>query len=299
MYAGGKIDLARSKYGPESFSYEILEVVENSTKEGLLQTLNDLETFYIDKYDSYKNGYNSTPGGQNIYVYSQEDKDKISKSLSKQVIQYDLYGNFIKVWTSIKEASAELNIHKDSISRCCNGRSKRAGIFIWRKFTENFSLNIEGLAKNKIKNILESKDNLNSKDGKTYKKVIQYSLQGDFIKVFQSYIEAAQSVGLSTSTCISQCCKNKGASKGYLWRYYTENYPMKIDANISSHSLIVANKDNFKIYQYDLHNHLINIWTSYKSITDTLGFNRSGIYQCCNNKLKTYKNYIWSYVELD
>lgn len=74
---------------------------------------------------------------------------------------------------------------------------------------------------------------------------------------------------------------------------------MKIDANISSHSLIVANKDNFKIYQYDLHNHLINIWTSYKSITDTLGFNRSGIYQCCNNKLKTYKNYIWSYVELD
>lgn len=63
MYAGGKIDLARSKYGPESFSYEILEVVENSTKEGLLQTLNDLETFYIDKYDSYKNGYNSTPGG--------------------------------------------------------------------------------------------------------------------------------------------------------------------------------------------------------------------------------------------
>ena len=299
MYAGGKIDLARIKYGPENFTYEVLEIVNKQSKKELLNSLNTLEIFYIAKYDSYKNGYNSTKGGQIVYLYSDEARDKISKALSKQIIQYDLYGNYIKVQPSIKEASKELNIHKDAISRCCTGKAKRASIFIWRKYTEDFPLVIEGLPKDKIESILNSKESTNSKNGKTFKKVIQYTLQGDFIKVFESYTEAAKSVGLSSTTCISQCCKNKGASHGYIWRYYTENYPLKIEVDLSQHSLIVANKKNLKIYQYDLNRNLLNVWTSYKEITEALNIIRTGIYQCCTNKLKTYKNYIWSYVELD
>jgi len=44
------------KYGKEAFSTEILE-------ECLKEELNEKEIFYIEKFDTYKNGYNETPGG--------------------------------------------------------------------------------------------------------------------------------------------------------------------------------------------------------------------------------------------
>ena len=50
----------------------------------------------------------------------------------KKVIQYDLDGNFIKEWGSIKEAQAATNSHH--ISMCCRGHKKylTSGGYIWR-----------------------------------------------------------------------------------------------------------------------------------------------------------------------
>lgn len=63
-------------------------------------------------------------------------------SHNKKVSQYDLQGNFIKTFDSIKEAQKETNI--SSISTCCRGICKTAGGYIWRyanednnKFTDN------------------------------------------------------------------------------------------------------------------------------------------------------------------
>lgn len=296
LYAGGKIDKARQKYGPKNFKYEILDTVTDSDKKKLLDRLNELEIYYIQKYDSFKNGYNSTLGGQFLYVYTKEDREKISKSKRKSVIQYDLYGNYIKIWDSAAQVNKELGINAGSIRKCCNKGQTHANIYQWEWYIENFDLKIDSLPENKINSILKSKDSQNSTNGKTFKKVIQYDLEGNFIQIFNSFTEAAKSVGINSTTCISQSCKNLGASYGYIWRFYSNNFPRHIEPNLSQHSLIVANKKNFKIYQYDLNNNLINTWTSYKEITDSLGICRTGIYQCCTGKLKTYKNYIWKYV---
>ncbi|MEE0042575.1 hypothetical protein [Catenibacterium sp.] len=43
LYAGGKIDKARLKYGPDNFQYEVLETIEKNSKKELLETLNNLE----------------------------------------------------------------------------------------------------------------------------------------------------------------------------------------------------------------------------------------------------------------
>ena len=50
----------------------------------------------------------------------------------KAVCQYDLDGNFIKEWSSIKEAQEETNSHH--ISMCCRGHKKyiTSGGYIWR-----------------------------------------------------------------------------------------------------------------------------------------------------------------------
>lgn len=65
-YSGIKIDRAREKYGPESFEYEVLEEYESrdfSDKLSLFKKLDEREEYFIEKYDSYKHGYNMSTGG--------------------------------------------------------------------------------------------------------------------------------------------------------------------------------------------------------------------------------------------
>lgn len=79
-YGGSKIDNARKKYGPENFEYTVLLKVSGDNLEEIKTYLNTLEMGFIKMYDSYKNGYNSTEGGDSG-CRCEETKEKISKSL--------------------------------------------------------------------------------------------------------------------------------------------------------------------------------------------------------------------------
>lgn len=50
--------------------------------------------------------------------------------------QYDKFGNFIKNWSCAKEAANSLNIDSSGITKCCKGKYKTAGGYIW-KYTNN------------------------------------------------------------------------------------------------------------------------------------------------------------------
>lgn len=82
-YAGIKIDNARKKYGPQNFEYEILKVIEEKNHNKLYSELNKYEIYYIGLYDSFKNGYNMTIGGDGPkgYHLTDEHKEKITKFL--------------------------------------------------------------------------------------------------------------------------------------------------------------------------------------------------------------------------
>lgn len=56
----------------------------------------------------------------------------LNNKYSKQVLQYDLDGNFIKEWSSIKEIYRELNISTSLISACCNEKAKSSHGFVWK-----------------------------------------------------------------------------------------------------------------------------------------------------------------------
>ena len=63
-------------------------------------------------------------------------------------------------------------------------------------------------------------------------KVIKYSLDGNFIEIYDSIKEACESVGLKTHSGIIGCCMGKpgnNSTKGFQWRYYEENYPLVIE----------------------------------------------------------------------
>ena len=51
---------------------------------------------------------------------------------SKQVEQYDLVGNLIKVFSSSKEADTEMGGKGNNVADCCRGRQKTAYGYVWQ-----------------------------------------------------------------------------------------------------------------------------------------------------------------------
>jgi hypothetical protein len=109
------------------------------------------------EYEELKIKFISKKTGSKITQYS---KNKIGKSNSKIVIQYDLNGNFIKEYSSAMNAEREitnnLEAHwkqvNNNINDCCRLRQKSAYGFIWKY-------------KGDILNLEQHKGSLNKKNG--------------------------------------------------------------------------------------------------------------------------------------
>lgn len=63
------------KYGWDNFIYGVIEICH-------VDNLNEQEVFYINKYDTYKNGYNSTVGGEGVRGFSPSDETRKKQSIS-------------------------------------------------------------------------------------------------------------------------------------------------------------------------------------------------------------------------
>ena len=56
---------------------------------------------------------------------------------------------------------------------------------------------------------------------KTSKRVVQYDLNGEFIKIHQSMIKAAEELGTISYYAISNACRGKSqTSGGFIWKYH-------------------------------------------------------------------------------
>jgi hypothetical protein len=56
----------------------------------------------------------------------------LTENNKKHILQYDLDGNFIKEWSSIKEAGLSLNKRGAAIGECCQEKRKTAYKYIWK-----------------------------------------------------------------------------------------------------------------------------------------------------------------------
>lgn len=54
------------------------------------------------------------------------------KDISKQIAQYDMYDNFLRLWPSGKEVQRQLGFHQVNIAACCRGLIKKAYGYKWR-----------------------------------------------------------------------------------------------------------------------------------------------------------------------
>lgn len=196
-----------------------------------------LEGIFVKEYSSIKEAQktlkifgivkscqneNKTAGGF-MWKYSNECFEPIispyeeNKTSSIKVIQCDLNGQEIREFNNISEASNTLIIGFSKISKCCLGQLENAGGFKWKYASPFIVMEKHSKKDYKILQEIIKKTNNGINNGNS-KKVAQYDLNGNLIKIWDYMSEAAKKTGTNLAS-MSSCCsgKNKTAN-GFIWK---------------------------------------------------------------------------------
>ena len=119
------------------------------------------------------------------------------------------------------------------------------------------------------------------------KKINQYSLDGKFIKTWDSIASVEERLKIACGSIV-KCCKNQLKSAGnYVWRYYNGD-----NSNISP----IHRSTNAKsVVQYSINGELVKEFSSIKEAQIFTGILRSEICSCCKYRVKTAGGYVWRY----
>lgn len=66
---------------------------------------------------------------------------KMGDKHKKPIIQFDMDDRVIKLWDCAKNAAVELGIDNASISKCCKGKLKSSGGYIW-KYLDDYPMDL-------------------------------------------------------------------------------------------------------------------------------------------------------------
>lgn len=224
------IHAAIQKYGQDHFSIQLIEDDIPDEK------LNERERYWINAYDSYKNGYNLTAGGD-------------GKSLSDKEIK-----DIRELWElglSCYEISNKLNLpHSTIYHRICEypdydveENRKRAKKTEYKEISQydkqgNFIQKFYSITEaSKQLNIPDKQISAGAKKGykvhnfyfaygdeplviSTNKKVVyQYDKQGNLLNIFDGVREAGRQTGIDYTGILKNCNGKYKSSGGYIWSY--------------------------------------------------------------------------------
>lgn len=168
-----------NKYGGNSFKITVLEYCDESE-------VNKREMYYISLFNSVDDGYNISIGGTNGNNFPR-----------KRIKQYDLDGNFIKLWESAAEAARFYNVKRGYISGAAKKHHK----------TLNYQWCYED---EEISDFYLRKDQ---------KPIAQYDLNNNLVNVYKTMIDIEkQNEGYKRNNICAAIRKDK-TSYGYKWKY--------------------------------------------------------------------------------
>lgn len=177
------------------------------------EELNEKEQYYIEKFDSFKNGYNLTSGGDGILgCKGSECKN------SKRVCQLTIDGKLIKIWDCATDAVNELNVSATGISYVCRrvkrrkggDISKTAGGFVW-VFEKDYDPNKDYSVKRPRQNM-----------GHGSKVILLLSKDGKILQEFYSLNEASRQLGDICVEGVRKICNHQFENPRYNLIYKSE-----------------------------------------------------------------------------
>lgn len=199
----------------------------------------------------------------------------------KEILQYDLSGNLLAIYSSADEAARVLKCSPGGIRQVCNHHLTTNLGYIWCHVDEPKSI------QQLIAEIPLSKRN---------KIVNQYDLKGNLIKTYKSCAEAARQLGVTGESIEDAARGNSLSCLKTLWQYEDDFSDIQIKVNAFKHQKDYHKR---KVNQYDLQGNFIMIHDSAKEASQYIGKNNgaSSITKVCRGKLKTAYGFKWSYAE--
>lgn len=195
---GGKISVLQY-----SASYEFIERFDGIKSAGRLTGVNPTSIVRCCKE------LQETAGG---FIWKYEFPELVQNTGYQKfnpVDQYSMSGEFIETYTHPTDAMKKTGINFTTIINCCKGEQRKSGGFIWRyhgdELTEEY---IKWCNETYVQD--------------TKKAVFQYSLDGCFIREWESLTSIKNELGFDVSA-ISRCCKDKQKfAYGFLWKFASD-----------------------------------------------------------------------------
>ena len=182
------------EYGEENFIFSILEEI-NTQEEADAQ-----EKYWIEQFRQWEfNLTNITSGGEGACNSAQWN--------NKVVSCFDVNGNYIETFNSIKSAAIKYNISHGHIISALKGKLILCKNLQWR-----YGDNIINIAPIIIYGNMTK-----------HLKIAQYDLNDNPIKIFESVKHVSLQLNIKSVANIYQCINNKRKTAyGYKWKLYTE-----------------------------------------------------------------------------
>lgn len=309
------------KLGLESFDVEVLyESPEFEDKKELDNLLNEMEIFFIEKYDSINNGYNRTKGGAGMlgFSLSESAREAISRANTGRVFdkehRNDCRIRIIKRWEDEEfrkkmserfsgKGNPMYGVHlrgennpnfgkpksEETKRKISEAKTGKPGTPVSEEHKRKLSELHKGKPKSESQRKKLSEAITGTKVPKKWKPILQYSLEGVFIKEWPSVSEAQEAC---QTKHIGACATGKrNNAAGFIWRYKTsDKIPQTIEIpNPKSHRAIAQVDENGKI---------IRKFSTIREASKALGLNYSGISAVLQGlQRKTGNNYRFIYID--
>lgn len=210
------LQAAWNKYGEDAFKFSVVEECGEDD-------LNDRERYYINLYDSRRNGYNLDDGGSGVSGYKHSAEQLMKMRLvhnSAVLLQFDTHHELIRRWIGgIGEAQKALKFTSECVRLRCTHEIKKMSpyrecywvfeeeylhpSFTWEKYMENQRI------------CCVDRGQRNSS-----RKIRQYDLSLNLIKEWDS-LSAIRKAGYNSHQVCAICRQYKGKKthRGYVWTY--------------------------------------------------------------------------------
>lgn len=122
-------------------------------------------------------------------------------------------------------------------------------------------------------------------------KIVQYSSQGEFLRIWDSISEAGRELSIDISG-IAKCCKgDRSKVGGFIWKFFGDE--------LTKEEIILRNKSKKEksVAQYSLSGELVCIFNSVKEAAEKTNVCYNNILRCCREERKSAGGFIWKYYE--
>lgn len=298
------------KYGWKNIRIEYpFSIDRNSVNEiDLAIILDALEMRYIKEYEStYPKGYNMTNGADGTLftpVLTENVVNRLYNSdNSKPILLYDSNGRFISEHKSIADCAYNLHLSEDEVRKYANCRRCMRGLYMV-KFKKGdivpnmiipYSVKQKEVVKTINRTVVNEQVVVRKRTVNVIKTaVLQYSLDGKFIKEYESISEASRQFGKRINPFT-----HNGKSAGYRWKIKDkhETYADLDPINTPKLDRKYYDSKYFGIVsQYDLNGVKIAEYKSINEASIQTGIKYGSIYGIIQGTIKK-PDYIWKCVE--